>query len=118
MESTDPLLQLGVGAAVAVFIVSKFLEWAPRIKALLKHDKSGNPEARTAGEHPPEYWQIEQRKAVADVVKPLIEGQNSILLQIADNGKDQAVALRELTQEIREDRAVERGRREARKGAR
>lgn len=115
MESISEPVQLGLGVAAAFFIVGKFLEWAPKVKALLRNDKSHNPAARMAGEHPPEYWQIEQRKAVADVVTPLMEAQSEILKQMVSAEREQTEAFRELAREFREDRAMERGRQEARR---
>ena len=106
MSSEQPV-EIMLGVAVAIYVVSKFLEWAPRLKMLLTNGKPPTVSlVSPSGNMPPEFWQLEFRKAVAEVVGPLLE--RMVLAE-----REQTEALRELTQEIRMDRAAEQGRREA-----
>jgi hypothetical protein len=105
MNALDDPTQIAIGIAVAVFVIRQFFELAPRIKALL-HNGAGKSPTGRSGDFSPEYWHLKQREAVAEVIGPMMR-------ELIEVGKEQNAALRELTQEIREDRAMERGRREA-----
>jgi len=105
-------LQIAFGLGVAVFVIGKFLEWAPKVMSMMKPGHGAEALMR-AGDRSPEFWQLEQRRAVADVIEPLMNSQSDILRELVGVGKQQADATRELTQEIRDDRAEERGRRDA-----
>ena len=78
------------------------------LPALMRSHRSTNGDPRSAGQQSPEYWHAEQRKAVADVIGPIME-------RFTDQTREQTNVLRMLSEELREYIAMERGRRERRK---
>ena len=113
----DQPLEIAVGVIAALYVIKTFIEWTPKIKMLLGNGKPSDS-GQNAGDKTPEWWQIEHRRAVADVLGPMMINLNAILEKLTLAEREQTEALRELTQEIRDDRAEERGRRDVQRGGR
>ena len=97
----DNLTQIGVGGIFALLVIREVL-------AFLNVRKQANGRM-TAGEHTAEFWQADQRKAVAETISitvlPILANQTAILNEMrinnAETNRNIAVMLDRLTQQQR-----------------
>lgn len=90
----ETLTQVGVGGLLALLVLREVFQFL-KTRRHASHDNGAA--IKTAGDFPPEYWQNEQRKAIADVVitvvVPLLTGQATILNELRLSNQDVARTL-------------------------